>query len=407
MDVFVARQPIFDSKQNVVAYELLYRNNNTNSFSPGTDGDMATSDVLTNGLMLIGLDNMVGDKRAFINFTERLILEKVPVLFPKELLVVEVLETIEPTQEIIEACRELKSMGYIIALDDFVFDYKYQTLIDAADIIKVDFMLTQGPERERVISRIGSKKVKFLAEKVETQEEFEEAARLGYSYFQGYFFSKPVILKGKDISSTNISQLKLLEELNKKEPDFDVLANMIERDISISYKLLKYINYKGQYLISRISSIKHALMILGIKEIKKWIVLITMRGLGESKPDIIIRTCMIRAKLCEQLTSVGSMANRSAEAFIMGMFSMMDLLTDRPLGDVLKELPISEDVKRALLGEQGTMKTILDLAIAYEKGAWDIVHGLTAAIGIKPDSILRLYLNALQWVEEIYKLDKE
>ena len=407
MDVFVARQPIFNINQDVVAYELLHRKNDVNSFSPGMDGDKATSDVLINGLMLIGLDTLIGEKKAFINFTERLLLERVPLLFSNKLLVVEILENIEPTQEVVEVCRELKSMGYIIALDDFVFEPKYQPLIDVADIIKVDFLSTPRAERGDIISRIGSRSIRFLAEKVETQQDFEEAVRLGYTYFQGYFFSKPVVMKGKDVSNTNISHLQLFEELNKKEPDFNVLSIMIERDVSMAYKLLKYINSKGQYLMSRIYSIKHGLMILGIKEIKKWVVLITMRGLGESKPDIIIRTCMMRAKLCEQLTSAAAIQMHSAEAFIMGMFSMMDRLTDRPLDEVLMEIPISDNIKSALLGESGIMKRLLDLALAYERGQWDVVHDFAAAMGIKSEVILRLYVNALNWVEEIYKMDVE
>lgn len=405
MDVFVARQPIFNKKKEVVAYELLYRKNYKNSFSPDTDGDHATSDVIVNGLVLIGLDNLVGEKKAFINFTERLLLEKMPMLLPKEQLVIEVLENIEPTDEIVDACRELKAKGYIIALDDFVFHPKYKPLIELADIIKVDFILTPENERKQMLKHITGKKIRLLAEKVETQKDYDQAIKLGFSYFQGYFFDKPVIMTGKDIQGLYGNYLQLIGKTYNEEAEFEELAGIIERDLSLSYKLLKYLNHSGQYLLSRITSIKHALMILGLDEVKKWIALILIRGISDDKPDIVTRVCMTRARFCENMAELAGIRQRNTELFILGMFSMIDVLTNRLLEDILKELPISEDIKLTLLGRDSAFSNIYGLVVAYEKADWNQVNRIAAEMKLDISKIPELYYEALNWADHIFMLE--
>ncbi|MFZ5353036.1 MAG: EAL and HDOD domain-containing protein [Bacillota bacterium] len=405
MDVFVARQPIFNKNQEVVAYELLYRSGTSNSFRAGTDGDMATSDVMTNGLVLIGVDKLVDNKRAFVNFTEKLLLEGMPELFPKDNLVVEVLENIEPAEDIIRALRSLKNKGYIIALDDFVFDQKYEPFIELADIIKIDFILTVGAERKEIVDRTRGNNIRFLAEKVETVDDFEQAINYGYSYFQGYFFSKPTIVTGKDIPGMLKSHIQLLQKINSPEPDFEDIARLIEKDLSVSYKLLKYLNYSGQFLMKRILSIKHALVVLGIDEIRKWISLIITRGLGEQKPDEVLRTCLVRARMCELIAGMAGLRKRGAELFLLGMFSLIDVLTNRPLSDILNELPISEDIKAALEGKKGLFSSIYMLILSYEKGDWDSVQELAAELRIDPAGIPVKYLDALHWTEGVFEVE--
>lgn len=405
MDVFVARQPILDRGQNVVAYELLYRSGNINNFTHGVSGDEATSSVITNGLMLIGLDNLACGKKAFVNFTENLLNNKVALLFQKESLVVEILENIEPTKEIIEACMELKEKGYEIALDDFIYDPKFNQLIELADIIKVDFTLTLGKERREIITKIKNRKIKFLAEKVETWEEFQQAVHYGYTYFQGYFFSKPVIVTGKDIPQALSNILLLFDKINLKEPDFDDLAAIIERDLSLTFKLLKYINQAGQYLTSHITSIKHAIMVVGLKELRKWLSLIMVRGLGEHKPDIISRTCMIRARFAEQLGVEMKLGDKTPELFMMGMFSMIDVLMEKPMNDVLDDLPIAATIKSALLGTQGKYNDIYNLVISYERGDWGKISKLSGKIGIDEKLLPGLYFGAINWTDQVSDMD--
>jgi len=216
LDTFVARQPIFDINENVVAYELLFRNNNEDNKFNNIDGDIATSKVIINSFLLIGIKNLTNGKKAFINFTENLILNDIASLLPKEYVTIEILENVTPSKDIIYSCKNLKQEGYTIALDDFVLLDNLNELIKLADIIKIDFTITKGNERKEVIDKILkiNNKIKFLAEKIETREEFILAASMGYSLFQGYFFSKPTIFNGKDIPIHSSTKYKILKEIN-------------------------------------------------------------------------------------------------------------------------------------------------------------------------------------------------
>ncbi|NYE57018.1 EAL and HDOD domain-containing protein [Carboxydothermus ferrireducens] len=243
MKVFVARQPIFDKKEKVVAYELLYRSGKINHFD-GSNGDRATASVIINSLFRIGLENLTNGKLAFINFTENLLKEGIPLIFNKNLLVVEILEDITPDKELLQALRFLKGKGFKIALDDFIFNLGNtpDELLNMADIIKVDFLANSLKDRKTIPQKFRNKKIEFLAEKVETKEEYEEAIKAGYSFFQGYFFSKPEIVSGKDISASKLTYMQILNELNKREPNFDYIAELIEANVSLTYELLRLVN---------------------------------------------------------------------------------------------------------------------------------------------------------------------
>ena len=241
MDIFIARQPIFDIRQNVFAYELLYRSGIKNLYA-GINGDQASSEVIGSSFLLFGLENLTMGKKAFINFTRKLLEDEVATLLPKESIVVEVLENVEPDKQMLSACIKLKELGYQLALDDFAYDPRFEPFIDLVDIIKVDFLQTSPQDRAALVQRIGNKNIKFLAEKVETKEDFNQALQAGYSYFQGYFFSKPNIVSGKDITSFKLTYLQLLQEIGKPDLDFDELEETIKRDVALSYKLLRYIN---------------------------------------------------------------------------------------------------------------------------------------------------------------------
>jgi c-di-GMP-related signal transduction protein len=304
MEVFVARQPIFDIQQKVFAYELLFRVGKETSFS-GLDGDEATSEVICRSFFAIGMDAMTGGKRAFINFTGNLLLSEIPLLLPKEIVVVEILENVDPTPEVVEACRRLKKEGYILALDDFVFEPRFKPLLALADIVKVDFTLTKGEERRRVVKMLDNGHLKFLAEKVETREEYNQAVAMGYSYFQGYFFSKPVLLSGKDMASNRIHPLKVLRELNKPEIEFPTIEKLVLQDIAMTYQLLKFINSASFGFRKEIGSVRQALVLLGRKELMKWVSLIALRSVSKGKTDELIVVCMIRARFGELIGQKG------------------------------------------------------------------------------------------------------
>ncbi|AIF49621.1 EAL and HDOD domain-containing protein [Pelosinus sp. UFO1] len=406
MDVFVARQPIFTKSQKIFGYELLFRNSLDNAYNC-KDGDQATSDVICNSFFAIGMDNLTGGKRAFINFTENLLIKEIPMLLPKELVVVEILENVEPTIELIEACKKLKEAGYLLALDDFVFQPKFVPLLNLADIIKIDFLSTTGHDRKRVIQDVGDRSIKFLAEKVETRADFEQALKLGYAYFQGYFFSKPIVLKGKDIPTNKVNQLRVirvLRELEKENFKFGAIEQFIMYDVTLSYQLLRFINSVAFSLANEISSVKHALVLLGKNEIFKWVSLIVMRTVGDNKTDGILVTSLTRAKFCELIAEKAGLKEREPELFMMGMFSLIDVFIRRPLKAILAELPISEDVKGALLGETNKLSQVYRLTLSYERAEWTDFTMYAANLGIKEEDIPDYYKKAVAWADEICRL---
>jgi len=300
MDIFIARQPIFSRHKKLFGYELLHRGSLDNVF-PGINGDRATSDLVTNTFLNIGLDKLVSSKWAWINFTEQHLLDKTALTLPASKVIVEILEHVPPTPEIIAACTELKEKGYTLALDDFVFAEKFGPLIELADIIKIDFFEQSLPEINQVKERLKEKKIKFLAEKIETYTQFDAAREMGFSLFQGYFFSQPEVLKKKEIPTSQINLLSLLAEVNKKDVNLDKVEQLITPDVSVSYKLLRYINSAYYYLLNEVTSIKHALVYLGASGTRQFVSLIATAEIASDKPDELLRTSIIRARLCEFL----------------------------------------------------------------------------------------------------------
>ncbi len=241
MDVFVARQPIFDTHKKLYAYELLFRTGMTNAF-PDMDGETATSSLLSSSFFTVGIEQISGGHRTFINFTEDLLLKGAPTMLPAGNVVVEVLEDVHPTEEVIDSCKSLVAKGYDLALDDFVFTDEWLPLVKIAKVIKIDFRLTPIEEIEKIVAIIKQYKCKLLAEKIETYDEFQQALDMGFVYFQGYFFAKPEILKNKDIPSSQLTLLQLITEVNRTEFDVTTLERLINQDVSVSFKLLKYLN---------------------------------------------------------------------------------------------------------------------------------------------------------------------
>ncbi len=401
MEVFIARQPIFDKKKNVYAYELLYRTGERN-VAGVIDGDQATSSVVGNALMLAGLETLTQNRLAFINFTKQLIIDEIPTVFSNENLVIEILEDIVPDPEFIASCKRLKEKGYTIALDDFVLDYPYESILDLADIIKVDFLLTTPQERKMIIQKYGNRNIRFLAEKIETLEQFEEAMAYGYTYFQGYFFSKPVIMKHTDIKPASLNYIKILEELDSNVPEYERIASVIEADVSLSYKLLRLINSAAFYTNSRVTSIKHALVMLGFKEIRKWISIVMLRELAEGKPDEIIRVSLLRGRMGEILSNQFDLESRRTEVFLMGMFSMIDTLMGQSMENALTVLPLEDDVKAGILGEKNAFSDLFRIVTAYEKGNWDYLFLKAKAYDVGLNIFPDAYIEAAKWTTAVF-----
>lgn len=314
MDVFVARQPIFRANMKLFAYELLFRTDMSNAF-PGIDGGTATSSLLSSSFFTVGIERISGGKLVFINFTEELLLRATPLMFSPDEVVVEILEDVQPTKEVIAACQALHQKGYTLALDDFVFHDNLQPLIEIAKIIKIDFTLTPIEEMSALLSQLKGDKLEFLAEKIETYEEFMAAKALGFRYFQGYFFAKPEILRNKDISLSQLTIMRLICEVNRADCDFKKLERLINQDVSISFKLIKYLNSAYFARLQPISSIKQAIAFLGERGIRMFVSLIAASRLVDNKPDELLRISAIRAKFLEQIAI--EMGIDSGELFML------------------------------------------------------------------------------------------
>lgn len=396
MEVFLARQPIFDTKLRVVAYEILYRSGNKNIYDLSIDGDLATTSVVVDALVNFGIRRLTNGQMAFINFTRKLLLEDLPTLFEKDSLTVEILETLEVDDALVNKCKELKDKGYVLALDDFTGDDTFDRIMPYVDIIKVDFQVLKSEGRRYIADKYKRMGVKMLAEKVETQYDYEEALRMGYQLFQGYFFERPVMCKAKSIQTSTYSYLEILKETTNEEPDFNRLADIIRKDFSLTYKLLRLINSPAFYTVGVVTSINHALTLLGLNEIRKWTTLIMLRDLSSGKPDELVRVSLVRAIFAEKLAGLLGLKSRETEAFLLGLFSLVDTIMEKPLFEIIEPLPLRDDLKGALLGVQNSFHDILMILKHYEQGNWDVVIDLAQTRGVHYTAIADLYIVSVE-----------
>ncbi|GGJ63834.1 EAL and modified HD-GYP domain-containing signal transduction protein [Anoxybacillus voinovskiensis] len=405
MDVYVARQPVFGIYQNVIGYELFYRSGQ-NNFYDSIDGDQATVDVLINSFMNIGINKLANNKPCFVNFTENLLKEKVPLQFPPSSVIVEILETIPVSSWIVDMCKELKERGYTIALDDFVFDRSYLPILPYVDVIKVDFLRTSIDKVQSFIEISKFFDIKLLAEKVETPQQFRQAAEMGFTYFQGFFFSKPIIYENKTIPATfRISYLSLLEKLNEEEPNIEKISEIVERDLSLTYRLLKFANSIVFPSQPKIKSIRHAIVLLGLNELKKLVSVLALqeiyhlrsKALENQQYKEVVNLSFIRGKACELLASKLGYEREKASFFLMGACSLLDVLLNQPLSKILEELNIHQDIQEALNGKEGRYYGVYQLVQYMEKGEWALASRACHNIGLLENDALSSYQQAIEW----------
>lgn len=407
MDIFIGRQPIFNLHEEVVAYELLYRNENVNAYF-GTDADAATIDVLVNSFFSIGFNEVTHGLPGFVNFTDSLLMNPIIEVLDPNSIVIELLEDVAITKELINRVIELKSSGFIIALDDFILNKDvdlYDELFAHTDIIKVDFLNTSLFERLEIEKRVKSSysHIKLLAEKVETRNHFDVAKYAGYSLFQGYFFEQPQILKSKEIPVNTIQYFQIMTLLRDDEPNINQIAENIERDISLTYKLLQIINNSGKRPTSKkVRSIKQAIILLGLTELRKYLYLLAMRESGLSADSDVYKEIMysslFRAKICELLAKRQKKENYS-EYFLVGMFSMIDSLLQRPIKSIINQLPFSEEVIITICNGETEMTPYLKFSIALNKLDWTKINEYRLLFDLTEDEMERLYVEATQWAQ--------
>ncbi|MFS0659779.1 EAL domain-containing protein [Niallia alba] len=409
MEVFVARQPLFNRMEEVYGYELLYRDNNINSF-PNVDGDQATTDLIINSFLNIGMEKLSDGKPCFINFTENLLELRLPTYFQPRDIIIEILETVVPSQKIIDICLELKQLGYKLALDDFIFDksngYAHSLLL-LADMLKVDFKHTSKEVREELESLAKKHDIELVAEKLETREEYEQAKKSGYHYFQGYYFSRPLIMTSHDVPTYIHTYYKILELLNEETPDINRISKLIEQDISLSYKLLKLINTLGFGMKQKVTSIKNAIIYIGLIELQKWIYILTVRE-KDWKNGIsfeVMHNCLIRSKMCESVAKLIPGRLEYGSFFLTGMFSLMDTIMNQDMETILSDLPLDESIVHALSGKKNMQREVLQLVIAAETADWTSIGLGCKELNIQEKELFKVYAESISWAKKLLDED--
>jgi c-di-GMP-related signal transduction protein len=406
MDVFVARQPIFDRQRQVYAYGLLYRSEACQNAFDGTDGVTATIQVIANTLLAIGLDNLLCSKKAFINFDRSLLLGGLHSVLPPEILVIEILASVEADAEVLAVCRRLREQGYAFALNDFVPDPRREPLARLAKLIKVDVLATSRADQERLLGTYQPLGIAMLAEKVETQEEFEWALGAGYDYFQGYFFARPATVRGRRIPAAKLTCLPLLAEVQRIEPDFARLRTLISGDVWLSYSLLLYVNSALFRHVTEIRSLDHAMEVLGVEGLRHWAVLAASPVIAKDKPGELVTLSVVRGRFCERVAALARIAPPNF-GFLMGLFSLLDGLTDLPIREALAKVHAAPAITGALTGTAppgDPYRDVYEMVCRYEAGDWEAVTALAATLDLKTSQIVESYAESTFWAQQALHL---
>lgn len=401
MDVYMARQPIFDTENHVYGYELLYRSNGKQNAYNGVNGDESTADVVTNAFFGLNINDIIGEGRAFINFTSNLLKRGVPKMISPDLVVVEVLENMMMDEQLLAACQELKERGYTLALDDFEYDNSYSELFELGDIVKIDFRTPQKSiEETAYICRYSNKLM--LAEKIESQEEFEYAKRLGCSFMQGYYFAKPTIMSKNSVTPLPINLMKVMQLVSQPEPEFSDIVDVISCDTAITQRLLRLINSVYFGVRNRVSSVGQALVILGLDYLREWIYLMGMQRITHIDNVEVMRISCLLAKFCRRLSLMIPEAAPDADSFyLMGLLSMVTYGGERALKQTLDEFPLTPEIKNGLMGKGGVYSDVFDLAYSYEKGDWETVDKYVEKYDLDSSKISEEFVKCVKEAENV------
>ena len=391
---FVARQPILDRSQNVFGYELLFRNGVEDYFN--ADPELAARSTLDSSL-LYGINMLCDKRRAFVNCTCEVLFKDLITLLPPHQTVAEILETVEPEDRVIAACKRLKAAGYLIALDDFAPNDPRLPLVEFADIIKVDIRATRPEERAGMMRRFGSPACKMLAEKLETPHEYRQARDMGFVYFQGYFFCRPEIVIGREVPASRLHYIRLLEMVSRREMDMRELEKMLKQEASICYRLLRYLNSPLFGFPLEIKSIRHAIAVLGEREMRRWIRLVVTVGAAEQRCSELVLMGLARARFCELLSN---RLQSNTDLFLMGLLSIMDAVLEVSMEVLLEQLPVERETKTALLGRNSSLRPLYQLMLAQESGEWSQSSALAKQLKLLDEEVASTWWQALRWAQE-------
>ena len=401
MQQLIARQPVFTAQEKVFAHELSFGFNPEELLADPKARENLPADIASS--VFAGVDRPGARKRrVMVEITPHLLTDESLGLLARKTAILQLTKAFQPTAKHMEAIKKLKRDGFRFAIGAFALEGNLQDMGELADIIVVDFANLEESDLRLIPIWCGRHRIQTLAYNLVTRQSFELAKELKYDFFHGQFFYEAKIVDRDTIPAFKLNYLRLLQEINRGDISFDKLDGIIKQDVSLTYKLLKYINSAAFGLRNEIESIKHALSMLGTREVKKWATMVSLTNMGEDLPEEALVTCVLRGRFLEQLGKKLGHGSRGDDLFFMGIFSMIDLFFGRPKEEVLRDIPITEDVKTALLGQASPFQNLFKAVLAYEDGDWDPLHTHLATLGMPEEEVPDLYFEALDWTQTIF-----
>ncbi|HEX3822717.1 MAG TPA: HDOD domain-containing protein [Candidatus Sulfotelmatobacter sp.] len=391
---YVARQPIFDREEKVFGYELLFRDGLHDTFSGDTD---EASRATLDSSLVMGIDVLCDGRRAFVNCTRDTLIKGLVTLLPPKSTVVEVLESVPADPDVIAACHALKDAGYTIALDDYLADDPREPLAEIADIIKIEMQLTKPDSQAALMKKHG--RCRMLAEKIETYAEFEQARNQGFAYFQGYFFRRPEMMTMQDMPANRLNYLRMLQEVSRPDLDLPALEKLIKAEASVCYRLLRYLNSAVFGLKTEIHSVRHALSMLGERDVRRWVRLVAAVGAGHEKTSDLVLSSLVRGKFGELLSP--RVKHGESDLFLLGLLSLIDAMLETPMSEVLEKLPLDRETKAVLMGQPSALRPVFQLMLAHESGEWAAAADLSKGLHLESEDVAGYYWQAQQWAREL------
>ena len=393
---YVARQPIFDRDKNVFGYELLFRGSLENSFTGNAD---EASRATLDRTLVMGLDVLCDGRRAFVNCTRDTLIRGLVTVLPATSTIVEILETVPSEGEVMAACQTLKGQGYMIALDDYVAGDPREPLVEMADIIKVDLQLTTEEQRGELVQQFGGRGCRMLAEKVETQRQCAQTRDQGFAYFQGYFIRRPEMMSMHDVPANRLNYIRMLQEVSRPELEVGRLEKLIKEEASICYRLLRYLNSAAFSFQKEIHSVRHALSLLGERDVRRWVRLIAAVGAGQDKSSDLVLSALVRGRFCELLAP--RVPHGESDLFLMGLLSLIDAMLETSMEAVLEKIPLDAPTRAVLLSQPSILRPVFRLMLAQESGEWGAAAALSSELCLEPDAVAECYWQAQQWAREL------
>lgn len=398
-EIYLARQPIFDHTQQVIGYELLHRSGPGNFFVP-IDPDVASSASVDRATMSVGLEQLTEGKLAFVNISRGVLMDEIYTLLPARRTVIELLETVAPDRQVVEACYRLKAYGYRLALDDYAGDPALGELLALADIVKIDLQAPSAAQAIAAVAPHRDRGAMLVAEKVENTEMHRDAVAAGYHFFQGYYFCRPEMIHAHDVSPTKLHVMRFLAEVCRADVSFDRLEEIFRQEVSLATRLLRYLNSAGFGWTQEIASLEHALRLVGLRQLQKWGAMTGVVTLAADKPQELAVTALARARFSEKLAHLVGDTGHEVEFFLTGLLSLMDAMVGRPLSEVLASMSVSDSVRNALLGAESRVASVLHAVTAYERGAWPEVERFISTHDVESRPVHDAYAASLSWARE-------